>query len=343
MQRIILDESSGNPFPPKVYLPERPSEVTPDLWEKALLISSFFPVSTEGYSHNDDSISETVKKLIDLAGLKPGQKTLDVGYGQNLTVAETMNRLGMQSYGIDSIDRPESQKQADLSFVPAKFNTNQNGVRKYWGTIEELLHPNSQLKDEKFDLITFWGSWESCGYNFAIGGEMGEFRVRQTRPDIARMIDERGHNQETSEILNSAMQDNRDKVLRDCVTALKPSGGILIVSSRYAGHGAGFSTDQLPWEKRINLRLTQSFTDLGASEVYLMGVSAPEVQRQLKPHQNFREVAEALSDDKKLFTLEREVYESRLSPGQLRKVIDMRVPLGRIDAVYGRFQVQPHH
>lgn len=330
MRRVIVDENSGNPFPTRLSIVDSVG-------------MRFWPRSTEGYSHNNEAISSTVKKLAAVAGLKSGQKTLDVGYGQNLTVAETMNHLGMRSYGIDSIDRPESQKQADLTFVPAQFHAEQNGVRKYWGTIEELLHPNSQLKDERFDLITFWGSWESGGYNFAIGGEMGEFRVRQTRPDIAEMLDERRHDGKTSEILYSAMQENRDKVLRDCVTALNPNGGILIVSSRYAGNGAGFSTDQLPWEKRINLRLAQSFTDLGASEVYLIGVSAPEVQRQLKPHQNFREVAEVLADDRKLFTLERQVYESRPSPEQVRKIVDMQVPLGRIDAVYGRFKAQPPH
>src|SRR3989344_5438837 len=116
------------------------------------------------------------------------------------------------------------------------------------------------------------------------------------------MIDRGGHNGETSEILYSAMQDNRDNVLSDCVTALNPNGGIVLVSSRYAGHGAGFSTDQLPWEKRINLRLAQRFVDLGASEIYLIGVSSPE---------------------------------------EVRKIIAMQVPLGRIDAVYARFDAQP--
>ena len=328
MRRIIVDENSGNPFPTTLSLVDAVG-------------MGFIPHSPEGYSHNDKAISAAVKKLAVMVGLTPGKRTLDVGYGQNLTVAETMSHLGMQSCGIDSIDKPDAQEDADLTFVPAQFHVEQNGVRKYWGTIEELLHPNSQLKDEKFDLITFWGSWESGGYNFAIGGEMGEFRVRQTRPDIARMIDRGGHNGETSEILYSAMQDNRDNVLSDCVTALNPNGGIVLVSSRYAGHGAGFSTDQLPWEKRINLRLAQRFVDLGASEIYLIGVSSPEVQRQLDPHQQFSAVAEALADDKKLFTLERGVYESRPSPEQVRKIIAMQVPLGRIDAVYARFDAQP--
>lgn len=314
MRTVVIDENSENPFPAKVTFVDRIS-------------MGFSPASTEGYCHNDELIKATTKKLVEIIGLRSGQRTIDVGYGSNLSVAEAMQELGMEAYGLDSQDGFDHQRYQNALFVPPHFNAEQNGVRKYCGTIEDILHPESELKGEKFDLLTFWGSWESGGYNFAIGGEMGEFRVRQDNPD----------KDFSSEELYDAMQGNRDKVIADASSLLNPDGGIMIVSSRYAGHGAGFTTEQLPWEKRIMLRVGQTFFDKGAKEVYFIGVSNDNVQRQLGENPDFSDIATALRDDTILFGLDREVYEARCPDKMLRAIKDMQVPHGRIDAVYGRF------
>ena len=314
MKSTIIDENSGNPFPAKVTLIERMSMV-------------FSAASTEGFYHNNELIKATAKKLAEIVGLRNGQRTIDVGYGINLSVAEAMQELGMEAYGLDSQDGRDRQRYQNSLFVPPHFNAEQNGVRKYCGTIEDVLHPDSELKDEKFDLFTFWGSWESGGHNFAIGGEMGEFRARQDNPD----------QDFTSEELYDAMQSNRDKLITDASSMLNPNGGIMIVSSRYAGHGAGFTTEQLPWEKKIMLRLGQTFFDKGANEVYFIGVSNDNVQSQLRENPNFADVATALKDDTVLFGLKREIYEAGYPDKMLTAIKEMQVPLGRIDAVYGRF------
>ena len=90
-------------------------------------------------------------------------------------------------------------------------------------------------------------------------------------------------------------------------------------------------------EKRIMLRLAQRFSNLGAQEVYLIGISKDKIQKELGQHEMFAEVTQALTDDSALFSLEREVYEAKDPKGMVTAIKDMKVPLGRIDTVYGRF------
>ena len=325
MTNVIFDENSGNPFPTGITIADGMSMIS--------------PISTEGYCHNNELIKATTKKLAEIVGLREGEKTIDVGYGSNLSVAEAMYELGMDSYGLDSQDGLDRERYQNTLFVPPYFNARQNGVKKYCGTIEDILHPESELKARIFDLFTFWGSWESGGNNFAIGGEMGWFRaVKELEAKYGPTSMEGGNwSPYNNPEIDRLMAETKNKVLSDSTSLLNPNGGIMVISSRYAGHGAGFTTDQLPWEKRIMLRLAQRFSNLGAQEVYLIGISKDKIQKELGQHEMFAEVTQALTDDSALFSLEREVYEAKDPKGMVTAIKDMKVPLGRIDTVYGRF------
>jgi len=313
----IIDEDSGNPFPAQVSILTR-------------LDQGMAPVSSEGYYHNDNLIMKTTTQLAKLIGLETGQRTIDVGFGVNLSVAKALRNLGMDSHGLDSQSGLDYEKYPTAFMVPPHFIKETEGIKTYCGTIEEIIHPQSQLRDTKFDLFTFWGSWESGGNNFAIGGEMGEFRIYEEHPKLCENGDKRNK-------LYQLMQSNRDKIISDSASILNPSGGILIVSSRYAGHGAGFATDQLPWEKRIMLRLGQTLKEKGAEEIYLVGLTNDTVQTQLAERPELSDVARELRDDEALFKGRRGVYETPCQEQMIRRIQDMEIPLGRIDAVYGRF------
>ncbi len=323
MKTVIIDESSGNPFPTEMPL------VDPTL-EKFSFLGGFSDASTEGYHHDNQLIKITTKKLAELISLESGKKTIDIGYGSNLSVAEAMQELEMEAYGLDSQDGLDHEKYESASFVPAYFNSEQKGVQKYCGSIEEILDENSELKNNKFDLFTFWGSWESGGYNFAIGGEMGEFRIMKEYQN--KNLD---HPQ--NEELHDLMQKNKDKIISETSSMLNPDGGTMVISSRYARHGAGFTTEQLPWEKRIMLRLGQTFFDNGAKEVYFIGLSKNTVQKQMENYSGLIDIANTLGDDSTLFESKRGFYEAGYSEKMIEAIKDMQVPLGRIDAVYGRF------
>jgi len=264
MKLNLIDEKSGNPFPAQL----------------AIFEPTILPVSREGYHHNEQLIKKTTKELAKIVDLKPGQKTIDVGYGSNLSVAEAMHELGMDAYCLDSGDGLDIAKYPNRLFVPPYFNVEENGVKKYCGTIEDITHRESQLRNTKFDLITLWGSWESGGsYNFAIGGEQGEFRVMKENPNLVLKY--------PCEELYDLLQKNKEKIIKNCRTILNPMGGILVVSSRYAYHGGGFTTNELPAEKRLSLRLAQNLEENGSSEIYLIGLSKDEVGKQLEKCSKF--------------------------------------------------------
>jgi len=221
------------------------------------------------------------------------------------------------------------KKYQESSFVPPHFNAAQNGVKKYCGSIEEILHKDSELKNVMFDLFSFWGSWEA-GWNLVtIGVDSSRIRAIKECPD------KKSGN--FSRELCGLMQENKNKTLGNCVTLLNPHGGVMIISSRYAYNGAGFLTEQLPCEKRANLNSTLSLINLGASEICLLGVSKSEVQKQLKKYPEFSDVAKAITEDNLLFRFKRGNYETLYSDKMIAAIKDLDVPLGRIDVVYGRF------
>ncbi len=361
MEQIIIDENTGSPFPSRITL---------------VGFDEGQPESTEGYHHNDLLIMETTRKLAKTIDLRPGQRSIDVGYGSNLSVALALYELGAESYGLDRNDGLDHQKYPNLLCVPPHFNKLDKGIKKYCGMAEELLHSESELKDKKFDLFMFWGSWESGGYNFAIGGEIGWFRAVQELEGTYGPIYLHGgtFNPYDNPEVDKKMAENKEKIIKDAKSMLNPNGGIMIVSSRYSRHGAGFTTNQLPWEKRVNLKLAHTFADMGARELYLWGVSKESVKRQLSVAESIDEkidkkvrknvalmnineegakksafndlrkldpmviqVRGALLDESFLFALNRGICEPKYKEKTISQIKDMKIPLGRIDAIYGRF------
>ncbi|MBN2111992.1 hypothetical protein JW707_02725 [Candidatus Woesearchaeota archaeon] len=320
MKQKIFDETSGNPLPERIVIADS-------------LFMGFSPVASGGFYHDADAIKSTAATLAGIIGLKPSQRTIDIGYGHNLSVAKAMLDAGMDAYGLDSQDGLDTQRFEGPLFVPPYFNSDQNGVKTYCGTIEDILHPDSELKDQDFDLFTFWGSWDAGGNNFAIGGEMGWFRA------VKQLEEKYGHEinpYNNPEVLEK-MAQNKRKILEDSRRLLNPDGGILIVSSRYSGHGGGFASNQLPFEKIINLRLANIFSQMGASEICLFGISKDSVRSQLGSHPEYKGTAAALCDDDILFSKEEGGYDLPPTKEEIAQIKAMDIPLGRIDAVYARF------
>ena len=325
MELKFIDENGGNPFPGKLTI----ARWNPNSYQ-----------STEGFFHDDERIATATEKLAGLLGGVRGKNTLDVGYGANLAVSAGLRHLGATTFGLDS--QISWQYNSEHAEEPPFFAAERDGLKTFGGSIEDLLHPDSQLNGLRFGMVVMWGSFDSGGYNFAIGGgEMGEFRVRKDYPDLHRRLEmSRSLDEPVHEELYRLMQGNKEKVLQNCASVLAPQGGILVVSSRYAYHGAGFSTDQLPAEKRFSLRNAEALSKIGASGIVLVGVSKESVNEQLDGT-GFGPVSGLLSDDSALFSSKRAVYEAGYDKKFIRTITGWDVPLGRIDAVYARYDSQP--
>ncbi|MBI4170073.1 MAG: hypothetical protein HY514_00095 [Candidatus Aenigmarchaeota archaeon] len=311
MKHVIIDETTGNPFPHQISI----------YTGMDALIQGASHVSPEGFYHNDKAIADVTGQLARQLGLRSGQKTLDVGYDKNLVVSQTFAQMGMLAYGLDSQDGLNKEKYSDPCIVMPYFTSDENGMKKYCGTVEDLHEEGSELRDELFDLIIFWGSWDAAGYNFAVGGEMGWFRaVKELELKYGKDF-----NPHKNTEVEEALEANRRKTFENCRKSLRKGGGILIVSSRYAFHGGGYITDQLADEKQSYLKTARYAADMGASELWFFGLSKKATDDALRSYPEFDQVRRKLIDDDVLFENVDAVHQYR------------GVPIGRIDGVYSHF------
>ena len=190
-------------------------------------------------------------------------------------------------------------------------------------------HRNSELRKEKYDFASFWGSWEAAGNNFAIGGEWAEFRAIDDlrREDSSFNSDKMWNDPAMKRRFESRIAKNKIEILRTIYRHFIRKGGALFVSPRYARHGGGYTTDLLPVEKRGQFRLVQQLRDVGFKEFLLLGLSKDAVWKALTPHQDFRKFAVELEDEDALCR-HKESYETEVFP--------LEVDIGRIDAIYAR-------
>lgn len=283
------------------------------------------------YYHDESSISNALKFLIENINLEPGSKVLDVGYGNNLAVGKTFNEKGIKTYGIDC--QNDESRRDEIIVIPKFYKTIDN-VETYCGTIEELLHPESELKNHKFDLLSFWGVY-SFGSGMNFGSEWKEFRIMKKHP---KLFDNNDY-----ERINDLIEEEEDKMLSDCVKALKPNGGFLFVSSRYAFHGGGSDINGFQEEINGYGKIINKLENLGAKEVYLFGVSANELIKQFDEFNNY---LESLNLPSKIIVKSQYGWNQFTSDyfkrGVIRHVNKLKEqaslrPIGRLDAVYIEF------
>ncbi len=312
MKYRIVNERSGNPFPRSVDL-------------STFLDGGFSHIATGGYYHNDPAIMRAIQDIATIIGLKESSRTIDYGSGTNLAVAERLAQLGMKSYTLDAQEGHNPQEHPNILFNPPKLFRVHNGVRQYCGALEEMSSRESELRKEKFDLGIFWGVWESAGSNFAIGGEMAEFRaVAELEKEIPGFKTMDAYN---NPAVPERIRANKIKILKEALQRATRHGGLLFTSSRYARHGGGYTTDLLPLEKRGQLRLIHQLRNLGANEIYLIGLSKEALWDDLIHHQQFRRTAVEMTNEN-ILCAHKDSKEEPVKP--------LNINLGRIDTIYAQ-------
>jgi hypothetical protein len=143
MNMYTFNERTGNPFPTDISTSDA---------------HSFSAVSGD-YYHNDEVIGRTLSTLVDLVGANHARKSLDVGTGTNLAVARTLVGRGIDAYVLDSLGYDAENHRDSLFTIPPHFIKREEGIRHFCGMIEDINHPSSELRNEQFDLMTYWGVW----------------------------------------------------------------------------------------------------------------------------------------------------------------------------------------
>ncbi len=122
---------------------------------------SLSPTSNEGFHHNDERQREVGVAFSQIFSLASRGSALEVGPGSNTYIAECVqSRVGIPVFLLDSLG---NANDGAINQVSA-----QEGLRNYNGSITDISSPNSDLKDKKFGIIMFNGSWVAGGYNFTV-------------------------------------------------------------------------------------------------------------------------------------------------------------------------------
>jgi hypothetical protein len=333
MSKLIiqsLNEDNGNPF-------------VQDIDYTARGIFRKFPFSGQSYHRNDELMRWTVDQVAQIIGIKKGDRTLDLGYGENLHVAGTMASIGASAYAVDPVHGRDFERFPNDSLVPAHFVGEEDyivrgasqgnsaitaNVRRYAGNIADVFDSDSELAQEKFDLISLWGTLESGRDHIVFDDTC--FWVDKAMAELEKRL-----GTDFRSAIYASVEDTKVTALNTYVDVLNPGGGILVVSPRFAYDEVGFDYDRLPQEKRMNLWLIDQLVSNGANELTLIGLT----KKQVLELDQYDGIARQLGDVDLLFKSDTETTYTEPSYDNdfIERVRGMNLPLGRIDAVYAKF------
>ena len=320
--------------------------------------------SLEGFANNYSLQKDLASYFIDRFNIVSRGPLLDIGFGTNTGFPGQFRQAGILTSGVDVRRNPGWMKNdgmGNMSFdrnqyykAPQEVDSVTTGFRTYDGDIILMDADDSHLKNQKFGLITFMGSWSSPGNNFSIEERQREVVKINLNKDLKpwplhiekiphHMRDQivRARRLIQQEIEKKMKQsgiahDGERKVLEICVGHLLDRGMIGIVSSRYAYRGAGYFFEDLPDEKQEFSWLYQQFLDLGTTTIYLIGMSRDGFNKafQMKPNsistnEYDKEVSTLLDQSKR-----EEVKDRLFEPTG----IDSLDELVRIDAIFAEFK-----
>lgn len=265
------------------------------------------PYSFEGFQRDWEQQSKLGLYLSRKFDIRSRGALLDVGFGENTSLAGAFADADIPTFAIDVRQHPEWVRHSnfgDMGFDIKRFwvapkQVGEPGrINIFCGDVSLLGADDSELKYHRFGLILFNGSWDSGGFNFTIDKRL------------------------------------KERTLQACRDRLAESGLIGIVSSRYAYHGAGYMFGQLPEEKLKFLDLYRRLDILGAQRFYILGISqdgfeliARRAHQEVTGHQT-QTVHELLSWEQ----IERVITKLRTNPG-----IAGLETVARIDGIFAEF------
>lgn len=232
------------------------------------------PASREGFYHNNEAHRNAGRKIASLLKLPQNSKVIDIGWGRNSFIADGLRSAGLDVSLIDyNTEEVEPDPNDPLTLPPVELDELEGKFHNFAGNVADISHPNSALKDAKFDLATFNGSWLAGGYNCTVSESL-EARLHQKYGSSFP-----GYNDPR---VIADMDEYRMQVLSNVCDHINPGGYIYFGSSRFAYHGAGYEFDDYPREKLNQLDLMAQMRKLGAKKVLVIGVTNDKMKEALR-------------------------------------------------------------
>ncbi len=231
--------------------------------------------SDETFAHNENRQQSIGRTLSLLFNLPSRGKVLDVGWGANKFVAQGIAQTGGEVSLIDCYSA-DSEADALSGIHPPKKVEDVDGVfTRYVGDFGQISAHDSELTREKFGSIIFNGSWVAHGNNWTV---METLSGQYTLPD------DNGAISYASQEYRDFIDQQLDHLLAEGKQHLSDNGVMILASSRYAFHGAGYSYLSLPEEKLQFLDVMRRVKKMGAKRITVIGVSNEGMEKMF--HEN---------------------------------------------------------
>jgi len=289
-----LPNREVTPLPPEVIFidenhPSNPFTLSPQELEQRLIylklkrgIEMSSPIGDPAFHHNDERLQLAGIRMAQVFALRERGDVLDVGTGSNFTVGRGIQIATEKTVNyLDVVFRDEHDQRTN----PGVERATPEGphLEKYAGRLQDIDRLDSALKNARFGSIVFNGSWVAGGYNNT----------------ILDMLDGGYYDRDNPPPANETIEQYRERAVREMISSarshLTDNGVLIMTSSRFARHGAGYNYEGLPEEKLMFLDVVRHAQELGAKTVQVVGVSSdglrrvvatidanPQVQRQLE-------------------------------------------------------------
>lgn len=222
-------------------------------------------LSEEGFAHDEEKQRLVGKTLSRSFNLPMRGEVLDVGWGANKFVAQGIQQTGGEVSLLDFNSSALGSDESSFTPSPSRVSFVDDTFPRYVGDFGRMSARDSELARAKFGTIIFNGSWVACGNNWTIM-EILSGQYHQQHKDV-------GVVSYSSPEYQVFLDQQLDHLLTEGKQHLSDNGVMILASSRYAFHGAGYSYLSLPEEKLQFLDVIRRVKKMGAKKITIIGVS----------------------------------------------------------------------
>jgi len=228
-------------------------------------IDMIIPIGDPAFHHNEARLLETGRRMAEIFHLQGKGDILDVGTGSNYAVSQGIQEVTRCKVNYLDVVFEGAQESND-NLPIQKVKPIGKKCERYQGDLRDIDHPRSPLRNTRFGTIIFNGSWVAGGYNNTVM-DMLESRYYQNSQTNGPESIERYRERVITQMLQSAHDH------------LAKNGTIILTSSRFAWHGAGYNYEGLPDEKLMFLDVVRRARSLGAKRIHVAGVSSDGLRK----------------------------------------------------------------
>jgi|GEM_PF-7114296 len=231
-------------------------------------------LSAEGFARDEEKQKMVGRTLSRLFKLPDRGQVLDVGWGANKFVANGIRQMGGKVSLLDYNSSGIDSNSTSITPSPSRVGLVDDTFPRYIGDFGQISARDSELSKAKFGTIIFNGSWVACGNNWTVMEILsGQYHHQHKDAGVVSYA---------SPEYQVFLDQQLDHLLAEGKQHLSDDGVMILASSRYAFHGAGYSYLSLPEEKLQFLDVIRRVKKMGAKKITVVGVSNEGMEKMFQ-------------------------------------------------------------